>query len=665
MTFRSASNSPASAPVRRPRRRTDAGQQAIVLVLAVLALMSALAVVIMTQTAQETPIVNRTLLDHAAYQAVRAGINDYLYAINANPNAAACSTSSPASCQGFLQAGFQFGKWNLVSRNVAANNLHQWFSFGSPTLRKGAPLPNPTPGTVDVTVVGAAGYLVNLSSIQYQTAHVIINPQNDLLLNVIWDNYTAPDPNIPGVGNSKQCRYEYQNGTDPCNSNGQGAVLDGSSFSVFGPLFSNDYVFVCNTPQIDYLTSGIPSTNYLGKDPTFGKSNYGAYAEPGCSNTVAWATPGGGTSKKVCQFCVDKGSPERAPTSDANLAGLAKLDGCYYAGPTTITFNRNGTYNVDSPETAATAATASNKTYDPFSSSLNKSQCFPSGSSNNGTVPKLPDNGVIYVGAPSASVCNALPKSTNPLFAAYRLSSKHQHSSATSSYDGETKTPQCEGDAIVHGEVKGDVTLGVNNDIIIDGNITYSSCAPASPNATTGAGMWKGSCTAQSGQINDVLGLVANNYVEIGLPTPTKYDRSPQAPGTCAFGITCQLKNPIIEAAILTLNQTFGVTNIGKNPPKAPTASKLGTIAFLGSLAEQYSDIEMVSFNTYSGTINIGYGMDYNWDQRLSVISPPSFLSPLGSSFWSEQSSSVTVGTCSLVWPVDASTCPAPNFPSS
>jgi|GEM_PF-1950594 len=648
MTFPSASNRPASARVGRARRRTDAGQQAIVLVLAVLTLMSALAVVIMTQTAQETPIVNRTLLDHAAYQAVRAGIDDYLYAINANPNAAACSTSSPASCQEFIQAGFQFGKWNLVSRNVAANNLHQWFSFGPPSLVSGALLPNPTPGTVDVTVVGAAGYLVNLSSIQYQTAHVIINPQDDLLLNVVWSNYTATDPNLIGIGNgSGPCQYAYQPGGDPCNGSGAGAVLDGSSFSVFGPLFSNDYVFVCNKPQVEYLTSGLPPADYAGPDPNFGNSNYGAFAEPGCSNRVAWATSGGGTSTKLCQFCVDKGSPERAPTSDANLAALAKLEGCYYAGPTTITFNADGSYVVDSPETAATTA---NPTFDPFSTPLNKSQCFPSSGSNNGTVPRLPDNGVIYVDAPSSSVCSGLLKSTNPLYAAYRPGTY-------STYDGETSNPQCEGDAIVHGEVKGDVTLGVNNDIIIDGNITYSSCAPANP-VVSGAGLWQGTCTAQSGQVNDVLGLVANNYVEIGLPNATRYNRRPNTPGTCTSGINCQLQNPIIEAAILTLNQTFGVTNLGYT---SLTTSTLGSIAFLGSLAEQYSDIEQVN-NGYS---NVGYGMDYNWDQRLSVISPPSFLTPLGSSYWSEQSSSVTVGTCSLIWPVSASTCPAPNFPSS
>jgi len=641
MTFRTPQSGIRSARTGSPRRRTDAGQQAIVLVLAILTIMSALAVVIMTQTAQETPIINRTLLDHAAYQAVRAGIDDYLYAINANPNAAACSENSLASCQEFTQAGFHFGSWNLVSRNVAANNLHQWFAFGSPTLVPGAPLPNPTPGTVDVTVVGAAGYLVNLSSIQYQTAHVIINPQDDLLLNVIWSNYTATDPNLIKIGSGGgTCNYQYQGGGDPCNPNGNGAVLDGSSFSVFGPLFSNDYVYVCHSPQMDYVTSGLPAANY-GR-------NYGAYAAPTCSNTVKWATPGGGTSTKLCQFCVDKGSPERAPTSDANLADLAKLDGCYYAGPTTITFNADGSYNVDSPETAATAA---NPTFDPFSSALNKSQCFPSSGSNNGKVPKLPDNGVIYVDAPSSAVCGGLPKSTNPLFAAYR-------SGTYSTYDGETGSPQCEGDAIVHGEVQGDVTLGVNNDIIIDGNITYSSCAPANP-VVNNAGLWQGGCTAQSGQLNDVIGLVANNYVEIGLPNKTKYS-TPSGPGTCTSGIECQLVSPIIEAAILTLNQTFGVTNLGYT---SLTTSTLGTIAFLGSLAEQYSDIEQLS-----GGGTVGYGMDYNWDQRLSVVSPPSFLTPLGSSYWSEQSSSVTVGTCSLKWPVDATSCPPHgngDFPAS
>ena len=44
------------------------------------------------------------------------------------------------------------------------------------------------------------------------------------------------------------------------------------------------------------------------------------------------------------------------------------------------------------------------------------------------------------------------------------------------SYYGQTNTPDKEGDAFVSGNLSGHLTIGANNDVVIDGPITYADC---------------------------------------------------------------------------------------------------------------------------------------------------------------------------------------------
>ena len=107
---------------------------------------------------------------------------------------------------------------------------------------------------------------------------------------------------------------------------------------------------------------------------------------------------------------------------------------------------------------------------------------------------------------------------------------------------------------------------------------------------------------------------------------------------------------PIIMGSILALSHAFAVPNFNEvNNP-------VGQIAYYGSMAENFIDVEQQGSN--------GYGVDYNWDQRLAVLSPPHYLTP-GTNAWTTQSFSVTVGTCSVVWPAVASTCPTTASPGS
>ena len=134
----------------------------------------------------------------------------------------------------------------------------------------------------------------------------------------------------------------------------------------------------------------------------------------------------------------------------------------------------------------------------------------------------------------------------------------------SSCYYGQTGTPNSEGDAFVNGSLSGQLTIGTTNNLIIDGNITYNDCS-----WTTGDG---GStfCPYNQSGTNDSLGLIAENYAEIGRPLLASTSGSnPTVAPSCSGtpGATCDPSNGgngiTIDAAILALNQSFVVNNYG------------------------------------------------------------------------------------------------------
>ena len=140
------------------------GQQALLLVMAITLIMASFALVMVTQTTQEYPVVDHTLVDHAAYRALQAGVNDYLYAIKTNGFAFNTFTAVPNTPTG--QTGISYAP-------------SEWTSVGYPVINQSA-------GTIEVAVIGAAGFANTPSSIQYQTANIVFKAANTFLLNVSW-----------------------------------------------------------------------------------------------------------------------------------------------------------------------------------------------------------------------------------------------------------------------------------------------------------------------------------------------------------------------------------------------------------------------------------------------------------------------------------------------
>lgn len=251
--------------------------------------------------------------------------------------------------------------------------------------------------------------------------------------------------------------------------------------------------------------------------------------------------------------------------ADAALGG----EGCLFTGPTRITLNSNGTMNVTSPQTVS-------------------SNC------QTGTSRPLPSNGVIYVQNQPSSGPNAGTCSSHPL--GYPVS-------------GDINTAQygCgNGDAFVSGVLDGQLTIAAEDSVIITGNTTYAG-------GTTG---------------DDLLGLVANNYVEIYHPVACNDWEDGYC--TSTSNLSGSLTNPTVQAAILTVDHSFRVQNYAYG-------SSLGTLSVFGTIGQLYRG----AVGTFSGgSTTTGYSKNYTYDTKLRFTSPPHFLDPVASAWgiktWAE-----------------------------
>lgn len=176
----------------------------------------------------------------------------------------------------------------------------------------------------------------------------------------------------------------------------------------------------------------------------------------------------------------------------------------------------------------------------------------------------LPPNGVIYV---SNKVCTA---------------------GFTRTQYYSTDTTNC-GDVWLRGTYDKDLTIAAQNDIVINGDVKR-------PTETSGA----------------LLGLVANNFVRLYHPTDSDCKNKANA-----------LKNPVIEAAILTLQQSWIADNWFCGAP-------LGKVRVFGAIAQRYRG----TVGTHDeGTPVSGYIKDYEYNDRLRYREPPYFLDPVQASW--------------------------------
>lgn len=260
--------------------------------------------------------------------------------------------------------------------------------------------------------------------------------------------------------------------------------------------------------------------------------------------------------------------------------------GCLYTGPTRIRLNGNASMNIKSP--------FSRQTNDP-------------GCPTNGTGP-LPVNGVVYVqNVPSAALD---PNYTNGC--PFSVSGR-SHPLGLPQPD-DLNTYGCrDGDVFIEGALDGLLTVAAENDIVVTGNTTYRD----------GLGG------------DDVLGLVANNYVEIYHPvrctahgSGSNCNLEVAFPGEGSRG--APFDDPLVQGAVLSLNHSFRVQMHG-------AGRGLGTLRVEGAIAQRYRGPVGTNSN---GNIVSGFAKGYSYDQRLQYLSPPRFLDPVASAWgvatWAE-----------------------------
>ena len=243
-------------------------------------------------------------------------------------------------------------------------------------------------------------------------------------------------------------------------------------------------------------------------------------------------------------------------------------DGCMYVGATSIRLNSNGSATIRSVRT----------------DDASSSKC-----PTNGTMSSLPANGVIYVRAAKSteSCLSSAPHG-------YNLSAD------VTSYD------RCAGDVFVEGTLNGRLTIAAENNVIITNDIVYAGGRGATS--------------------DDMLGLVANNFVEIMHPVTSLGSDISYLPSSSRFD------GPHIDAAILSVEHSFRVQNHDEGSAFSNPINLFGTIA----------QLYRGPVGTFSGSSTVtGYGKDYNYDPRLKYLSPPHFLDPVQSAWsvrtWSEE----------------------------
>ena len=615
----------------------DRGQAALALVLGLTLLLTMGAAILASNAIQHDPLVQNDVVAHYAYRALEAGSNAVLSNVNANPNLINCNSSSPSGGQ---CDPTDYNTWKQVDGTNGSGIVPEWYLWENPTFCFNNPCTITGSTTapllyVKLTVFGAAGFP---GHIDYQSSTQILTPQNGFLTRVWWSNYEATDPALTGNPPSA-CTWDWANGYSGPGSACQ-PVYFANGDQLYGPIFSNDSIYVANDPTLGPVQTADPKCLFV---------DYNS----GCKTSGA----GGIVTQTAADAAASKYNQpvEPLPPSDSALQALAALKGCVYYGPTTIHLTANDQMTVWSQDTPTSA------------------KCLPS----QGATVNVPNggngNGVVYVASVPAGTCKAGPgqadAGANP-FDNYQTSTKSNGPNAQWGYDGTyynyagyspTNGPDCEGDAFVADAptagagVSGQLTIAADNNVVITGNLAYTHCG-SSFNSTV-----SNPCVYSSSGTNDALGLIANNFVEVNHPVVPTCTTSRRGVTTCSGATSSsslepqctssQLATPAaalcdpgpnvtIDAAILALQHSFLVNNWSAGSPE-------NTLTVYGAIDQNWRGA--VGTFGYGGIVS-GYDKDYDWDSRLQYVTPPFYLTP-GTASWGLASSATILNpsapTCS------------------
>ena len=132
------------------------------------------------------------------------------------------------------------------------------------------------------------------------------------------------------------------------------------------------------------------------------------------------------------------------------------------------------------------------------------------------------------------------------------------------------------GNLNVAGVLRGQLTLGSSNDVVIMGDVTYNTDPQSDPTSP------------------DLLGLVAEQNVVVSQDAPN---------------------NVTVQAGIVALNESFTVENWWNGSPR-------GDLTVLGSMVQKRRG-PVGTFDSHSGQKRSGYTKHYIYDGRFTELTPP------------------------------------------
>ena len=181
----------------------------------------------------------------------------------------------------------------------------------------------------------------------------------------------------------------------------------------------------------------------------------------------------------------------------------------------------------------------------------------------------LPANGVIYVAGPKCA------ETYTPFNVSY----------------SSTEVSAC-GTVNLKGTYSKPLTIAASNDILITDDLTKTN---------EGA----------------VLGLIANRFIRIYHPVILKTSEGVVSCSGNDEAKDAAIKNLKIEAALLAIEHSFIVDNFN-------CGGSLGKLSVTGAIAQKFRG----AVGTTGGN---GFTKEYQYDERLKTIEPPSFLQPVKS----------------------------------
>ncbi len=550
---------------------------------------------------------------NAALAAAEAGLDDFMFHLNEDSSYWHYSATTPPP-----DGNQAFAQW--VDVPGPANDGSFRYTVNTSSLA--------TQGVLSVTATGRVGNVTR--TVEGSMRH------RSFLDFLYFTDIETKDPALYSTSSGDDytpaqaqtyCSKRYYQGRDIAGrvdftGDTDGNVCTEISFNDYdtinGPLHTNDAMRVCGDPD------------FLGDTSTGWKYTSG----PGY-----WPYPTGscGSSPVFKPGDPEYADPLTMPPTNASIKSKTNFGegGCLFTGPTSIYVKSNGTMDVLSPLTKISNCFGNASTF--YSTTKGDWTQTP-------TNLPLPSNGVIYVqNVPTSSsdqnYTNGCPW-TGTVVGTARLSVGQTSASSGKVYRAhplgypqkdDVTTYGCrDGDVFLRGQLSGRLTIAADNNVYLVGNTTYVS-------GTGGT---------------DVLGLIANNYIEIYHPVYTTSSSNTNCDGGGNSSYTgCSLKipgitststltakpttlttqafrNPTINSALLTLSHSFRVQNYQYG------TTNVGNLNITGAIAQKYRGIV-----TLIGTS--GYGKNYTYDQRMKYESPPHFLEPVASAWqivtWSEK----------------------------